>query len=217
MKKGLAAIAAVYLCLPALMIVSSCNNGDKKNGQPKTDTIKPVRTNTGKNKEQAKMEKPAIINMLDTVSAKKIVIYMKDSAKTFERISLKLGTIYGVKLAEVLKKNGIKMAGAPMAWYKTQKPPFFFEAGVPVNKKPARLPGNVFVREMNTDSVTMAHFYGPYNLLGQGYDAIRERMKEEKRSAKGAPYEIYVDDPVDKNGKPIDPYKLRTDIVFPRQ
>ncbi len=29
------------------------------------------------------------------------------------------------------------------------------------------------------------------------------------------PYEIYVGDPIDANGKPIDPYSVRTDIVFP--
>ena len=68
---------------------------------------------------------------------------------------------------------------------------------------------------MNTDSVTIAHFYGPYSLLGQGYDAVKERLKDEKKSAKGAPYEIYIDDPVDKNGKAVDPYRVRTDIVFP--
>jgi effector-binding domain-containing protein len=146
-----------------------------------------------------------------------MVLYMKDSAKTFERISLKLGAIYGVKLAEVLKKNNIKMAGAPMAWYKSQKPPYFFEAGVPISKKPAKLPKNIFIREMAADSVLIAHFYGPYDLLGQGYDAIKEKMKDEKRTASGAPYEIYIGDPVDATGKPVDPYKVRTDIIFPRK
>lgn len=210
MKKG-------FIVIVGCIVFASCNNSGKK-GDPTGDTIKPVRTNTAgteKKKEKVTVEKSAIINILDTVSPKRIVLYMKDSAKTFDRISLKLGTIYGVKLAEVLKKNGIKMAGQPMAWYKTQKPPFFFEAGVPVNKRPAKLPNNVFIREMNTDSVLVAHFYGPYNHLNQGYDAVKERMKDEKKTAKGVPYEIYIDDPIDKNGKPVDPYKIRTDIIFP--
>ena len=212
MKKGLVVIIS-------LILLSSCSNNDKKKGTDGADTIKPVRTNTtptAKKKDEVAIDKPGIINIVDTVSPKRLVLYMKDSAKTFERISLKLGTIYGVKLSEVLKKNNVKMAGAPMAWYKTQKAPYFFEAGVPVNKRPAKLPANVFVREMNVDSVTAAHFYGPYNLLSQGYDAIKERLKDEKKSAKGTPYEIYIDDPIDKNGKPVDPYRVRTDIVFPR-
>ena len=178
---------------------------------------KAVKATEVTNKEELAVEKPAIINIIDTVATKRIVIYIKDSAKTFERISLKLAQIYGSKLAEVLKKNGIKMAGAPMAWYKTTKAPFFFEAGVPVDKKPAKLPNTVFVREMNADSVIVAHFYGPYNLLQQGYDAIRERMKDEKKVANGMPYEIYAGDPIDATGNPVDPYKVRTDIVFPRK
>ena len=213
MKRG-------FVIIISLIIFNSCSNNDKKTGTG-ADTVKPVRTNimtTEKKKPETTTttEKPAIINIFDTLAPKRIVLYMKDSAKTFERISLKLGIIYGVKLAEVLKKNGLKMAGAPMAWYKSQKAPYFFEAGVPVIKKPAKLPANVFVRETNADSVTMAHFYGPYNLLGQGYDAIKERLKDEGRAISTAPYEIYIDDPVDKKGKPVDPYKIRTDIIFPR-
>ncbi len=211
MKKGFAIIIPI-------LIFTACSNNDKKT-TPNADTVKPVRTNavtTEKKKTETPVEKPAIINIIDTISPKRIVLFMKDSAKTFDRIGLKLGTIYGVKLGEVLKKNGLKMTGAPMAWYKSQKSPYFFEAGVPVNKKPAKLPANVFVREMNADSITTAHFYGPFNLLTQGYDALKERLKDEKKTASGAPYEIYVDDPIDKNGKPVDPYKIRTDIVFPR-
>jgi effector-binding domain-containing protein len=210
----------VFSIILTIAILSACSNNDKKSEPKKQDSIKPVRTNNPtpeKKKDESTAGKSAIINISDTVSPKRIVLYMKDSAKAFDRISLKLGAIYGIKLAEVLKKNNIKMAGAPMAWYKSQKAPYFFEAGVPVNKKPAKLPKGVFVREMNQDSVTMAHFYGPYSLLSQGYDAIKERLKDEKRTISGAPYEIYVDDPVDKNGKALDPYKVRTDIIFPRR
>jgi effector-binding domain-containing protein len=208
------------IAITTLLFVASCSNNDKKGGKTLADTLKPVRTNTvpdEKKKDEPKTaEKPGIINILDTVAPKRIVLYMKDSAKTFDRISLKLGMIYGVKLAEVLKKNNLKMASAPIAWYKTQKAPYFFEAGVAVAKKPAKLPANVFVREMGVDSVVMAHFYGPYSLLSQGYDAIKEKMKDEKKAIGGTPYEIYVGDPVDAKGKPVDPYKVRTDIVFPR-
>jgi effector-binding domain-containing protein len=203
--------------LAVIIFLMACNSSDKKITETKKDTLQPVRAVVAENKEPGEAVKPGIINILDTVATKSIVIYMKDSAKTFERISIKLAQIYGVKLADVLKKNKIQMAGAPMAWYKSQKAPYFFEAGVPVNKKPAKFPANVFVREINNDSVVVAHFYGPYNLLEQGYTAIKEWMKDEKKIANGAPYEIYVGDPFDKEGKPIDPYKVRTDIVFPHK
>jgi effector-binding domain-containing protein len=216
MKKSTTLLLASQF-LAATIFLMACNSGDKKITETKKDTLKPVRTVIAENKEPGAVEKPGIINILDTVATKSIVIYMKDSAKTFERISIKLAQIYGVKLADVLKKNKIQMAGATMAWYKSQKAPYFFEAGVPVNKRPAKLPGNVFVREMNADSVVIAHFYGPYNLLPQGYDALKEWMKDEKKTANGTPYEIYVGDPFDKEGKPVDPYKVRTDIVFPHK
>ena len=215
MKTSLAILKTTFLA-GAVIAFGACNNNDKKSGEVKTDTVKPAAV-TDKPVKKAAIEKPAIINILDTIAPKRIVVYMKDSAKTFDRIGLKLGQIYGVKLADVLKKNGIKMTGAPMAWYKGPKAPYFFEAGIPVNKKPAKLPKGVFVKEMNSDSAVVAHFYGPYSILSQGYDALNEWLKDAKKSGNGAPYEIYVDDPVDKDGKPIDPYKVRTDIVFPHK
>jgi effector-binding domain-containing protein len=201
-----------FVCLFAIVLFS-CKGKDKNTG-PVKDTLQIKRAEP--KPSDIKVTRPPIINIIDTVSPKRIVLVMKDSAANTARISLKLAQIYGVKLADVIKKNNLKVTGAPMAWYRSQKAPFFFEAGVPVNKRPAKLPAGVKVKEMGVDSVVMAHFYGPYELTPQGYDAIKERLKDIKKSAKGAPYEIYVSDPVEKNGKPIDPYKLQTDIVFPR-
>jgi AraC family transcriptional regulator len=107
------------------------------------------------------------------------------------------------------------MAGAPVAWYTKQKAPYFFEAGFQVSKKGTKAIPGVMLRELGAGKVVVAHFYGPFNLLSQGYDAVKEYMKDYKKTAAGAPYEIYVTDPIDKNGKPVDPYKIRTDIVFP--
>jgi effector-binding domain-containing protein len=216
MKKSIPLLFTTQF-LAAIIFLVACNSSDKKITENKKDSLKPVRAVVTESKEPGDAVKPCIINILDTVATKSIVVYIRDSAKTFERISIKLAQIYGIKLAEIVKKNKLQITGAPMAWYKSQKAPFFFEAGVPVNKKPAKFPNNVFIREINNDSVVVAHFYGPYNLLQQGYDAIKEWMKEEKKIANGTPYEIYVGDPVDSTGKPIDPYKVRTDIVFPHK
>jgi hypothetical protein len=199
----------------AIIILAGCGSNDKKQDPPKPVVNAPVTDIKPKEKDKSPEVRPGIINIQDTISSRTIVLYMKDSAASFERIGAKLGKIYGGKLAEALKKSGLKMTGAPMAWYKTFKAPYFFEAGVPVNKKPGKLAAGVFVREMATDSALVAHFYGPYNLLSQGYDALRERLKDENKKSSGAPYEIYVGDPLDKDGKPLDPYRVRTDIVFP--
>ena len=109
----------------------------------------------------------------------------------------------------------MKVAGQPMAWYNTQKAPYYFEAGIPVEKKLGKLPSNIFIKEIGVDSVTVAHFYGPYDLLPDAYDAMKDIMKDRKKKTKGKPYEIYVGDPMDKDGKMKDPYKVQTDVVFP--
>lgn len=201
--------------LAVIAVLAACSGNEKKQDPPKTVVNAPVTDIKLKEKDKTPEVKPGIINIQDTVSPRMIVIYMKDSAASFDRIGAKLGKIYASKLAETLKKSGVKMAGAPMAWYKTFKAPYFFEAGIPVNKKPGKLVSGVFIKEMPSDSAMVAHFYGPYNLLSQGYDALRERLKDEKKKNTAPPYEIYVGDPLDKDGKPIDPYRVRTDIVFP--
>jgi effector-binding domain-containing protein len=200
----------------------SCGNNDKKDKPAdKIDSTKPV-TKKEENKEaDSKYQRPPIVNIVDTLAPKRIVIYCKDSAANFERIALKLGNIYGVKLAEYIKKNNLKMAGAPMAWYTKQpavsggKAPYFFEAGVPVNKAGAKGVAGVQMREINAGKAVIAHFFGPFDLLPQGYDAIKEFIKDNKKTAAGPAYEVYLTDPMDKNGKAVDPYKIQTDIVFP--
>lgn len=114
-----------------------------------------------------------------------------------------------------ISKNNLRAAGSPMVWFKTQQAPYFFEAGIPVDKKGSKSVSGVEIRELRAGNVLVAHFHGPVELLPQGYNAIKEFMKDNNKKAAGAPYERYVTDPIDKDGKPKDPYKIRTDIVFP--
>ncbi len=205
------------LLITLLFFLFACNENGQKNNVTSKDDVKTTTTDTAKSIVETTTQKPPIINIVDTIAAKSIIVCIKDSATTFERVSIKLAEVYGVKLAEILKKNGLKSTGAPMAWYKSEKAPYFFEAGMPVNKIPTKLLNKAFIKELKTDSVMVAHFYGPYNLLSLGYDAIKERLVDENKIAIGAPYEIYISDPIDSTGNIIDPYKVRTDIVFPRK
>jgi effector-binding domain-containing protein len=204
--------AIIFSCIGS----PSCNDEKDKNGtNAAQDSSEKAKIKVVKPATVAKYSRPPIVNIVDTSVTKKIVAYAKDSAANFERISLKLGKIYGVKLAEYIKKNNLRTTGAPMAWYKKEKAPYFFEAGIPINKKGAKPLTGVEVRELGAGNIVMAHFYGPFELLPQGYDAIKEWMKDNHKIAAGPPYEVYVTDPVDKKGKPVDPYKVQTDIVFP--
>ena len=204
------------------LFLNSCGNNDKsEKGKSTKDSTKTTVKKETKKEPDTKYQRPPIVNIVDTITPKMLVIYCKDSAATFERIGLKLSNIYGATLAEYIKKNNLKMAGAPMAWYKKQpegsggKAPYFFEAGVPINKKGSKSMPGVQIREMSAGKAVIAHFFGPFELLPQGYDAIKEWMKENKKTGAGNAYEIYITDPIDKNGKPVDPYKIQTDIIFP--
>jgi effector-binding domain-containing protein len=204
--------------LPALLIslllgAMACNNT-----QPENKVIKEPVADTPKVKEAeepvAAPTRGPVINIGDTLSIKRMVLTMKDSAATMQRVSMKLAEIYGAKLGAVIKKNNLKTTGAPVAWYKGDKAPFFFEAGIPVDKKPAKLPPGMYIKQIGIDSIVVAHFDGPYELLPQAYDALKDWLKDRKKKIKGAPYEVYIGDPVDTAGKMKDPYKVQTDVVF---
>jgi len=201
--------------LLAFLAVASCNNKDDKSKTEGKDSTRATVKKETKKEPEPEYKRPPIINIVDTLAPKRTVIFMKDSAASFDGIGAKLASIYGGKLAEYIKKNNLKTAGAPMAWYKKQKAPYFFEAGIAVNKAGNKSVRGVQVRDMAAGKAVIAHFYGPFDLLQQGYDAIKEFMKDNKKVAAGAPYEIYITDPIDKDGKPVDPYKIQTDIVFP--
>ena len=201
----------------AIVLLYACNNQTQTDKEP--TIVKSADSPVVKKKEPTQVplptNRPPIINITDTLSVKRLVLCMKDSAANFDRISLKLGQIYGVKLATVIKKNNLKVTGQPMAWYKARKAPYFFEAGIPVDKRPRKLPANAFIKEIGVDSVIIAHFYGGYDLLPQAYEALTDIIKDRKLTLKAKPYEIYTDDPIDKDGKLKDPYKVQTDVVFP--
>jgi len=197
-----------------VLCVLACREKTKAPVTPPTTTFI-IKKDTAVVTKESGPVRPPIVNITDTIARKYIVLYMKDSAATSERISNKLAKIYGTKLPDFIKKEKLTITGPPMAWYKTNTAPFFFEAGIPVNKKPAKLPKGFLVRNVGGDSAVVAHFFGPYALTSMGYDAITDYLSDNKKKRKGLPYEMYVTEPVGKDGKTIDPYKVQTDIIFP--
>lgn len=197
-----------------MLISFNCNSGkkDKKVISPESIIYK---VDTATHKPGQTAPKPPIINIIDTIAVKQIVLCMKDSARSSERIGLKLNNIYAKMLSDIIKKNKLTKTGSRMAWFKSSSEPFYFEAGIPVNKVPAKLPKKVYIKNIGGDSAVIAHFYGPYELTYEGYGALKDWMKENKKKASGAPYEVYVGEMIDSSGKAVDPYKVQTNIVFP--
>ena len=206
--------------LTVLLLLAGIITGCKQNKTPIAKTDEPsivVRKDTAKLKKEVQPARPPIINIVDTVARKYIIVYIKDTASNSQRISEKLAIIYNTKLPAFFSRNGIKAVGAPVAWYKSNKAPFFFEAGIPVDKKPAKMQKGILVKNIGGDSAVVAHFYGPYSSTFMAYEALTDWLKERKKKTAGLPYEIYVTDPVGKDGKLLDPYKVQTDIVFPHK
>jgi effector-binding domain-containing protein len=176
-----------------------------------------VRKDTANLKKEVQPARPPIINIVDTVSVKYTIIYIKDTAASSQRISEKLAAIYDQKLPAFIAKNNLKVVGPPIAWYKSNKSPFLFEAGFPVDKKPAKPQKGILVKNIGGDSAVIAHFYGPYSSTFMAYEALTDWLKENKKKTAGLPYEMYVTDPVGKDGKLLDPYRVQTDIIFPHK
>lgn len=196
-----------------LIVGNSCNQSDSNKKETPPTVIRKKDKPLGKSDTASKSA--PIINISDTVSMAFSVLSVKDSAYNNIRLGEKLAKIYAEKLDKCIKSNKIKPFGPPMAWYKTQKAPFFFEAAIPVNKKPTKLPKGILFKKIPQTRVIVAHFYGPYEETVQAYQFLKEWLKENKKIPAAAPYEIYVDDPIDENGNLKDPYKVQTDIVFP--
>lgn len=207
-------IAAIFLpILFAVFVLFSCT--EKKTNNLPNSPQPPVKAKKDSTAPINNAGSPPIINIIDTIAPKKLMLYVSDSAATSERISIKITKIFDQKLADFIKKQKIQTDGHKTVWFKTNKAPFFFEAGIPIIKKPVKLPKGFLVKSIGGDSAIIAHYYGPYSKTNMAYDALAEWAKDKKKKKKGNPYEVYVTDPIDKDGKPVDPYKIRTDIVFP--
>lgn len=137
-----------------------------------------------------------------------IVLAIRDTAKTMADIGPVLGRDYG-EIGQVMGSNGLKFSGPVMAWYHTNTQPFILEAGVPVDKKPAKVEGRVYVKEIGSAKAVVVHFWGPYELTGQAYSKVAEWLTKNKKKPMGAPYDVYITDPTTVS----DPYQVQTDIV----
>lgn len=189
----------------------TCKHSKEKTPPPPLLVKKETATN---NKIEIPQKGP-IINIVDTIEVKRIVLCIKDSSATSVAMSTKLNNIYNKKIPDAIAAAKLRRAGQPIAWFKSQKAPFFFEAGIPVDKAPAKIPKGFFIKKTGGDSVLVAHFFGPNVMSNVGYDAVTEILKERNRKRVAQAYEIYIDNPFEvKKGK-TDPYKQQTDIVMP--
>ncbi len=203
----------LYFLTSILITLSAISCKDKKGEQPLPPPL--VKKEPAKLTSKEVPLKGPIVNIIDTVETKRLVLCVKDSSSTSIGLSEKLSNILNKRIPNAISITKLKIVSQPIAWYKSQKPPFFFEVGIPIDKIPLKLPKGFIIKKTGGDSALVAHFFGPNILSSVGYDALGEMLKERKKQRAAPAYEIYMDNPFEiKKGK-IDPYKQQTDIVLP--
>lgn len=166
--------------------------------------IAPKKTGTVTNQQEPRME----LEALKTKSM--MVLTIVDTAKTMADIGPSLAKDYA-EIGSVMKMNQLNYAGMPLAWYHSQIEPYLIEAGIPVDKKPAKLSGRVKIKQVEEGTAVVVHFWGPYEMTAKAYPMIKKWLEQNNKTAAGAPYDVYVSDPTTVK----DPYQIQTDIYQP--
>ena len=138
------------------------------------------------------------------------VLTIMDTARTMADVGPTLQQAYG-EIGELVKNQQLDLTGMPLSWYYTGKEPYVLEAAIAVNRLPKTTSGRIRFRNVPPTRSVVVHYYGPYEKSYLAHDHIREWLKSSGNKAKGAPYDVYVDDPTTKQSM----YEVRTDIVQP--
>ena len=139
-----------------------------------------------------------------------IALTIKDSCRVSE-FSKKFEEIFGQIMGYMIKMK-VSQAGAPFCVYNTWNPEGItsFEAGIPVDKK-IQGKGRILSVDFKGGKTLMASQFGPYESSGDAHNAIDKYMKEKNISCTGAPWEVYITDPM----KEPDTAKWETQIYYP--
>jgi effector-binding domain-containing protein len=113
-------------------------------------------------------------------------------------------------IAQHLGKLGQQPAGAPFAaYYNMNMQNLDTEIGFPVAKAVSGN-GEIQASEIPGGKVLSCVHVGPYDKLGDAYQAMQQWLDANKREATGVSYEIYLNDPTVTS-----PEALQTQILFP--
>ena len=110
-----------------------------------------------------------------------------------------------------IQASGAQPAGPPFCRYLSMgSEEWEIEPGVPVTE-PVAGEGRVEAAELPGGAVLSTMHVGPYETLGQSWDALDRWVKQEGKVPGGAAWELYVTDPA----VVTDPAECRTELVMP--
>jgi len=108
-------------------------------------------------------------------------------------------------------RSGIDITVRPIAIYhRLDEKKAVFELGIPVFKQ-IPVSGRIRFKTMQGRDHVVASFYGSYDTLEDGHNAIQQWLLRYRRNLAGSPWEMFVTDPATES----DPNKWLTRIYYP--
>jgi effector-binding domain-containing protein len=121
------------------------------------------------------------------------------------------------KLAEILPavynhiiEQRLQPVGAPVTRYLGMTDVFQIEAGIPV-AAPAESKDGILAGELPAGPTATALHVGPYDKLGDAFDALNEWAEANGYTPVGGGWEAYISDP----GEEPDPNQWQTQVFLP--
>lgn len=139
------------------------------------------------------------------------ILFIPDTATQTQEIGPTFTKGYG-ELMRFIQQNHLT-AKKFLAWYYSTQPPWIMDIAVETDKIPSELTGRISSRIEKGGEVLIAHLWGPYSELGRAYMQIKNWLNENSRTARGNPFEVYLNDPSSVK----DPSEIKTDIYQPLQ
>lgn len=136
-------------------------------------------------------------------------MFVHDSA-SIPTIGQKLGMGYG-RIMAAMEKQGLKQTASPFAIYYTESETNWeMDICIPVDKA-GKAEGDIKPALYKGGNMVVASFYGPYEQTPAGHGAADEFIKKNAKKVIGAPWEIYVTDPMAEK----DTAKWLTEVCYP--
>ena len=151
-------------------------------------------------------------DVMETNEPAKIYLTITDTLTT-ENIAQFFGKAYG-KIGAVMKNSqGVKMIGAPAAFYNgdPSNPVWIVTAAIPVNIEPKKLSNGISVLKTPAQKTVSILHFGDYSTSSDSYYKLDDYIKSKKYEIIGNPLEEYITDPMNVS----DPMKIETKISFP--